>query len=86
MAKYTDKGRVPSTSRVAHHDTKGPSKPKSKESRRKRGKELSDKEKQWQKLMIKGALRKKEGGYNKKLTSAQLSRLGIKKRSKTKDD
>ena len=34
MAKYTDKGRVPSTSRVVHHDTKGPSKP-SKEDRKK---------------------------------------------------
>jgi len=47
--------------------------------------EPSEFEKRMRKLMIKGALRKKGGGYNKRLTAAQRSRLGLKKR-KTKDE
>ena len=53
--------------------------------RKKKKDKKKDEPSEFEKRMIKGALRKKGGGYNKRLTAAQRSRLGLKKR-KTKDE
>ena len=63
----------------------------SKKKKEKKEKEPSAHEKMMMRLRIKGALRKKGGGYSKSLTAAERARLGIKdkgkrKGRKTKDD
>ena len=52
---------------------------------KKKKSEPSEREKRMKKLMIRGALRQKGGGFSKSLTAAQRARLGLKKK-KTRDE